>query len=161
MVEFKFKAFLDTNVLIDVLCAPRRPSAEASAAIFQAIRSGYLEGVITTQSILDAAYILSRTAHPYNPELFGRSILSIMNYVNVDSIHFLDVRDAILHPGGDLEDDAQFVHAEAEGCDAVITSDRQFRLQKETSGVPFFTPDEFLARLRGQAYSFRKDETTI
>ena len=72
-----------------------------------------------------------------------------MNYVNVDSILSFDIRDAILHPGGDLEDNALFAHAEAEGCDAVITSDRKFRLQKETSGMPFYTPDAFAARLRG------------
>ena len=150
MDAIKFKALLDTNVPVDVLASPDRPSAEASRIIFQAIRSGYLEGVITTQSILDAAYILSRTAPSYDPETFGRRILSIMNYVNVDSILSFDIRDAILHPGGDLEDNALFAHAEAEGCDAVITSDRKFRLQKETSGMPFYTPDAFAARLRGQ-----------
>lgn len=150
MDAVKFKALLDTNVLLDVLATPDRPSAESSRIIFQAIRSGYLEGVITTQSILDAAYILSRTGPSYDPEAFGRRILSIMNYVNIDYIHPLDIREAILHPGGDLEDDALFAHAEAEGCDAVITSDRRFRQQKEASGVPFYTPDAFAARLRGR-----------
>lgn len=56
--------------------------------------------------------------------------------------------DAILHGDGDLEDDALFSHADAEGCDAIITSDREFRRRKESSGLPFYTPEAFVARLR-------------
>ena len=118
------------------------------AFIFQAIRDGCLEGVITTQSILDAAYILSRNAAAFDREAFGQCILSITNYINIDAIHYFDIRDAILHGGGDLEDDAQFAHADNEGCDAVVTSDREFRRRKEGSGLLFFTPEEFAARLR-------------
>jgi len=148
MVRPKYKVLLDTNVLLDVLCTPDRPSADASAFIFQAIRDGCLEGVITTQSILDAAYILSRNATAFDREAFGQCILSITNYINIDAIHYFDIRDAILHGGGDLEDDAQFAHADNEGCDAVVTSDREFRRRKEGSGLLFFTPEEFAARLR-------------
>ena len=150
MDAIKCKVLLDTNVLLDVLCTPRRPSAEASQLILQAIRDGYLEGVITTQSILDAAYILSRTSSDFDRESFGNCILTMMNFLNIDAIHVLDIRDAILHPAGDLEDDAHFAHADAEGCDAIITSDRRFRQQKEASGMLFFTPDAFVTRLRGR-----------
>lgn len=48
----------------------------------------------------------------------------------------------------DLEDDAQFAHADALGCDAIITSDRGFRSHKGTDGILFFTPETFVARLR-------------
>ncbi len=145
MEPVRFRAFLDTNVLLDVLCTHGRPSSEASAIIFQAIRSGYLEGFLTTQSIIDAAYILSRTAKPFDRESFGQCILSIMNYVNINAIHMLEIRDAILNGNGDLEDDSLFAHAEALGCDAIITSDRAFRNRKEDSGIQFFTPESFIA----------------
>ena len=150
MVTFKFRAFLDTNVLLDVLSTSERPSSEASEQVFEAIRSGIFEGFITTQSIIDAAYILSRQHSRFDREAFGQCILSMMNYLNINAIHPFDIRDAVFHGKGDLEDNALFAHAEAEGCDAVITSDRKFRLQKETSGMPFYTPDAFAARLRGQ-----------
>lgn len=149
MDAIKFKALLDTNVLLDVLCTPKRPSAEASELIFQAIRDGYLEGVVTTQSILDAAYILSRIGESFDREAFGRSILSIMNYINIHSIHFLDVRDAILHPGTELEDDALYAHADADGCDAIITSDRGFLHRDNACGILLLSPEEFSRRLRG------------
>lgn len=149
MVTFKFRAFLDTNILLDVLSTSERPSSEASEQIFEAIRSGIFEGFITTQSIIDAAYILSRQRSRFDREAFGQCIISMMNYLNINAIHPFDIRDAVFHGKGDLEDDSLFAHAEALGCDAIITSDRKFRQQKEASGMLFFTPEAFLARLRG------------
>lgn len=150
MGRFKYRAFLDTNILVDVLCATQRPSAEASRMIFEAVRSGLFEGFITTQSILDAAYILSRLSEPYDRDRFGRSILQMSNYLNIESIHIFDIQDAILHAEGDLEDDSLFARADALGCDAVITSDRGFRSRKASSGPEFFTPETFVSRLCGR-----------
>lgn len=145
MEPIKYRAFLDTNLLLDVLCTPKRPSAEASARIFQAARDGGIEAFITTQSIIDAAYILSRIASPFDREAFGRSILSMMNFLNIGSIHYFEIRDAVLHGDGDLEDDAQFAHAAALGCDAIITSDRGFRSRKGGSNISIFTPEDFVS----------------
>lgn len=150
MAGSKFRAFLDTNVLLDVLCTPKRPSAEASATIFQAIRSGILEGFITTQSIIDAAYIISRLSDRFDRDAFGGCILAMMNYLNINTIHILEIRDAILRGDGDLEDDSQFAHADALGCDAIITSDKSFRRRETDSGPQFFNPESFVARLRGR-----------
>lgn len=150
MGRFKYRAFLDTNILVDVLCAAPRPSTEASQLIFEAVRSGILEGFITTQSILDAAYILSRLSEPYDRDRLGRSILQMSNYLNIESIHIFDIQDAILHAEGELEDDSLFARADALGCDAVITSDRGFRNREDGSGPEFFTPEDFVSRLRGR-----------
>lgn len=149
METFKFRAFLDTTVLLDVLCTPKRPSAEASATIFQAIRTGIFEGFITTQSLIDAAYILSRLSGRFDREAFGQCVLAMTNYLNINAINVFDIRNAIIRSDGDLEDDAQFAHAEALGCDAIITSDRSFRQLESDSGPQFFTPESFVARLRG------------
>lgn len=149
METFKFRAFLDTNVLLDVLCTPKRPSAEASETIFQAIRTGIFEGFITTQSLVDAAYILSRLSGRFDREAFGQCVLSMTNYLNINAINVFDIRNAIIRSDGDLEDDAQFAHAEDLGCDAIITSDRTFRQRKDGSGPQLFTPESFVARLRG------------
>lgn len=150
MGRFKYRAFLDTNILVDVLSATPRPSTEASQLIFEAVRSGIFEGFITTQSILDAAYILSRLSAPYDRDRLGRSILQMSNYLYIESIHIFDIQDAILHARGDLEDDSLFARADALGCDAVITSDRGFRNREDGSGPEFFTPEDFVSRLRGR-----------
>lgn len=149
METYKYRAFLDTNVLVDVLCPAQRPSAEASRLIFEAVRSGILEGFVTTQSILDAAYILSRLCDPFSRDAFGRSILKMSDFLNIESIHLFDIRNAVLRDHGDLEDDSLFAHAEALGCDAVITADRSFRNRKAGAGPQLFTPASFAARLRG------------
>ncbi|MBR4771378.1 MAG: PIN domain-containing protein [Bacteroidales bacterium] len=148
MGKVKYKIFLDTNVLLDVLCPDNRPSSEASRIIFQAVYTGLMEAVITTQSILDAAYILSRVNDHFDREAFGRCVLSMMDFMTIDSIHIFDIRDAILRPGKDLEDDAQAEHAQAEGCDAIITSDRDFRRRSDGSGILFFSPEEFVELMR-------------
>lgn len=146
-MERRIKVFLDTNVLLDVLSENPRPYTEASANILQAIRNGYLEGEITTQSFMDAYYILS--GGKSNPEL-SRSILSLMNYVNVGSIDSFNVRDAIRTPKGDFEDDAQFSCALEGGCDAIVTADKKFiqDYNGENKHVWLGTPEEFLAKLQ-------------
>lgn len=157
MVTFKYRAFLDTNVLLDVLCVPERPSAASSRLIFESIRAGILEGILSTQSILDAHYILSRLGDASGHEALGQSILSLSNYLNIESIHIFDIKDAIRAGAKDLEDEALFAHAYGMGCDAIITSDRVFRKHKTGAGPEMFTPDTFAARLRGQDYSSATD----
>ena len=114
MVGNRIKVLLDTNILIDILCGYDRLSAPASAIIIQAIRDGRLEGVLTTQSIVDASYILSRMPD-FSSGLFREKILHIMSFINVEALHCLDVRDAVLQPGRDFEDDVHYAHAMAEG----------------------------------------------
>ena len=161
MGKVKYKVFLDTNVLLDVLCPDNRPSSGASRIIFQAAYSGLMEAVITTQSILDAAYILSRVNDHFDREAFGRCIMSMMDFMTVDPIHIFDIRDAILRPRKGLEDDAQAEHAQAEGCDAIITSDRDFLRRNDGSGILFFSPEEFVERMRSscQPYHSLKAES--
>ena len=55
----RVKVFLDTNVLLDVLEGDR-PSTVYSNLVFEAVRERLLEGVLTTQSIVDASYIASK-----------------------------------------------------------------------------------------------------
>ena len=152
MDGIRLKVFLDTNVLLDILCASPRPSSAASDTIIQAIRCGYFEGVLTTQSIVDASYVLSRSAN-YDPAAFGRAILSMLNYLNISGISEFDIWNALSHPGTDFEDDVQFAHADAENCEVIITSDRKFRQRAQTAGMQFFTPEAFVARLRGERSS--------
>ena len=77
------KVFLDTNVLIDVLSVAERPATEYSIRIFQEIRNFKLEGVITVQSVVDAAYAFRRDLRTQS--LFRDRILQIKNYVNYRS----------------------------------------------------------------------------
>ncbi len=147
MVGNKIKVLLDTNILVDVLCEHDRLSTPASAVIIQAIRDGKLEGALTTQSIVDASYILSRMPG-FSDGTFRNGILKIMNFVNIEYIHYFDIRDAILQPGRDFEDDVHYAHAISESCDMIITSDAEFRKNRNTAELPVLSPEEFVEKIR-------------
>lgn len=142
----RIKAYLDTNVLLDVLGADR-PAAEASRIIFQAMRSGYLEGVLSTQSIVDAHYILSRTGD-FSFQTFSQAILAMTHFVNIHGLNVMDLEQALMHPGGDFEDDIQFARADAENCDVLVTSDRHFLRREAPAGTIILTPEALVERMR-------------
>ena len=149
MVGNKIKVLLDTNILVDVLSEYDRRSTPASALIFQAIRNGKMEGAITMQSIVDASYILSRMPD-FSAGKFRDEILHIMNFINTEHLHYFDVRDAILQPGRDFEDDVHYAHAMAEGCDMIITSDAAFRKDRNSTELPVLSPEEFVEKMRSR-----------
>ena len=78
----RIKAFLDTNVLVDILSSEPRPNSEASAIILDAICTGKMEGAISTQSILDSAYILSKTPG-FSQTRFKEAVFHLNNYLNI------------------------------------------------------------------------------
>ena len=151
----RIKAFLDTNVLIDVLSAEPRPNSEASAIILQAIHSGKMEGAISTQSILDSAYILSRTPG-FSLEKFGEVVSQMYNYVNIYSIDIFNIQSALQHPTGDFEDDVLLAFADSTSCDLIITGDKEFCTRPKWDGyrsMPCESPKEFVERITAQTSS--------
>ena len=143
----KTKVFIDTNVLLDVLSEERRSSSDASDLIFQAIKSGLLEGELSTQSFLDASYIICRGR---NSALLSEKLLQLMDFINMGAIDSSNIREAIAASRGDFEDDAQYACAMDGGCDFFLTNDRTFikKYEGEKQPIQFFTPEEFLARLQ-------------
>ena len=142
----KYRVFLDTNIILDVLSSDYREHRESSRCIFQAIRNGDIEGYITTQSIVDSEYILSRERN-YRKEQFGKMMLFIMTFINITQIDGLSIREALKNPTGDFEDDAQFAQADGEGFDIIVTSDRRFIARRTDNGPLFLTPEEFIERM--------------
>ena len=143
---FKYRVFLDTNVLLDTLLGNTRPAYVASTSILQAAKQGLLEVFITTQSIIDASYVCSRIPG-YDDESFNNAIKELLSFANIDHINVFDLYRVLEARTGDFEDDAQFQHADSLGCDALITSDKAFRSSKRETEMLFFSPEEFLARM--------------
>lgn len=145
MAGCKIRAYLDTNVLIDYLQDERLGSAD-SAVIFRAGKEGRIEIFISTQSFIDAEYVISRTKGFNRKHMFD-TMLKLMSFVNIGHINWTDLRSAILNYSGDFEDDAQYSAADFEGCDIIVTSDRAFS-KKQTAGGPLImTPAEFVAKM--------------
>ena len=78
------KAFLDTNVLLDILM-DSRPEHEAALFLLQVIRSGDISGCLTTQSIIDAAYVQTQRLKAPSAT-FKQSIKTITGIVDVLAI---------------------------------------------------------------------------
>ena len=144
----KIKAFLDTNVLLDLFLEGRK-STPASNAIVQAVFDGNIEAVITTQSLLDAYYVY-HDAQNGQWELFSNLVNKVLNYANVDPLETFDLRWASQHFSGDFEDDAQLSKALDTCCDVFVTNDR--KLRERQSGkhelLLFMSPEEFLTKMR-------------
>lgn len=145
-LKIKQRVFLDTNIILDVLSSDRRDHCDASRKIFQAMRNEDFEGFITTQSIIDAQYILSKEKG-FSQQRFGQVMLFIMSFVNVTQIDALSIREALKNPTGDFEDDAQFAQVDSEDFDIVVTSDRSFLARQNADGPRFFTPEGFIEKM--------------
>lgn len=143
----KPKVLIDTNVLMDVLLGAR-PSSQASRFIFDCIRSGQLEGLIVTQSIVDASYALRKEGEDAF-KAFREAVLSFYYYINEDYISSFDIKYACNHSSGDFEDDTLYARAKDTACDAIVTNDQKFRKRYEGEGrdIRFFTPEELMAVL--------------
>lgn len=148
MEQRRIKVMFDTNVLLDVLCPDGRPSSTASATVFRAVKDGILEGEISTQSIIDAAYVASQTEGGRLP-VFKNKMLELVNFVNIDSLSSFSIYAALGKDSLDFEDDALYEHAYDTGCDVFLTSDKDFIKQHkgEDERIQFFTPEEFVAKL--------------
>ena len=100
----KVKAFLDTNILLDLIQIGR-PCAPYSREIMQSVYDGDMEAVITTQSIIDTSYTAQKAGITQS---FLDTVKLWCTYVNVDPVDAFDVRFAIKDYTGDFEDDAQY-----------------------------------------------------
>ena len=139
-----FRAVLDTNVLLDILIGESRPSFKASARILQAARDGKMELFLTTQSIIDASYIMSRTPGS-SASGFDAAVSYLLDSINVESRDYFDLRRALRDRTDDFEDDVLFAYAEAKGGDAIITSDKGFARRRKDGDILFLTPEELVS----------------
>ena len=140
------RVFLDTNIILDVLSSGTRLHREASRKIIQAVCNGEMEAFITTQSILDTQYVLSKEGS-FSFSKFSQVMLFIMSFVNVIQIDGLSICEALKNPTGDFEDDAQFIQADSEGFDVIVTSDRRFLARQEDNGPLLLSPEGLIARM--------------
>ena len=142
------KVFIDTNVLIDVLCQDRK-SCKVSNKIFQAIKAGLLEGALTPQSAVDASYVNRKDKRLLDKD-FRSYIHTLSQYVNIEMVDMFNLRDACtLYNSGDFEDDVLYACAKASCCDIIVTNDHNFkeRHQNTDPHIRFMTPEELVEEM--------------
>jgi Predicted nucleic-acid-binding protein, contains PIN domain len=138
------KAFLDTNILLDIMMESRGNHID-STTLLRVADAGYMEAVISTQSIIDAYYVLVDVSKTPRHE-FMTSLNEIMNAVIIESIGDMDIRTAVNSPDQDFEDASQIECARSSGSDCNISSDRKM---KRDSTIKVYTPSEFCNMIFG------------
>ena len=136
------KAFLDTNVLLDLLMKSRL-GHEATTTILQVVRSGDISACMTTQSVIDAAYIQTqRCKSPVTA--FKEAIRLIGNIVELLPILPEDIEWANRSTIDDYEDAARLSCAQRSGCDVIVTSDKKY---KNYTDIAIYDPFELYSLL--------------
>ena len=145
--RLKLKVFVDTNVLIDYLL-PAREQHGAALDVFGLIFASKIEAAFTTQSILDAAYVVQKCTGAAG-QAFRTAMTELLKRTNVDSISHFNLRDALQDPDNDLEDNAQLAFALDQCCDVVLTHDRSLLSSSVPAPLLLLTPEAFLEKCRG------------
>ena len=141
----KIKAFLDTNVLMDVL-QKGRPSSSFSQTIFQAVWDHKIEAVLTTQSIVDSSYVAQKAGLQ---KAFFDMVNKCCGHINIEQINSFDIRFACQNYTGDFEDDSLFCRAIDCNCDVFVTSDKKLRetYQGKHKNLRIMSPEEFVSKM--------------
>ena len=132
------KAFIDTNLILDVL-AERRPFYETSARIWELVESRDLKGYLSATSITDIFYILNRQLGPEKAYHFVNKIMMVFD---ITSVSQADIRKALNLGFRDFEDALQAVCAKKIGAQYLITRNTEDFQQAE--GVEVVDPETFL-----------------
>lgn len=135
------KVFIDTNVLLDVLCK-REPFYHDSQLILSLCEHFLLTGYVSTLSFTTIAYVIRKYSGQECMLACMRKIRGLVKPVEL-SIEVLDKSLSVAK--SDFEDTIQFYSAEQEHVDCIITRNTEdFKLP----GISVVTPSEFLSRCK-------------
>lgn len=130
------KVLLDTNIVIDNIA--RRDENGESLKILALCETGFLEGVITTVTVMDAMYIMRKHLAPADVRNAVKMLLQI-----VDVIPALknDINVALFGDFPDFEDAVQASCAARIKADYIVTRNTK---DFEKSAVPAVLPEIIL-----------------
>jgi predicted nucleic acid-binding protein len=135
------KAFLDTNILLDLLL-DRGPYAEAAEDLLALVESGAFPGYVSAITISNIHYILKDLHKHKDPLPALGSLLSFLEVVPTSKKILLDAMD-----GGfkDYEDGIQYASALSAKCTHLVTRNaRDFK----RSRIPVVSASEMCALAR-------------
>lgn len=134
------KAFLDTNVLLDLLVVrDDERFREDAATLLQLGKDGLIELYMSALSIPTIAYILKGHTNLQKRRII-KELLSMIRVLPSTEEHISDMIDSRI---GDIEDALQFQSALEGDCDLIVSRDRDLR----SGSLPVFTPEELLKQI--------------
>ncbi len=134
------KAFIDTNIILDLL-AKRKPFHPESEQIFSLADLGSIELFVSTLSIVNTHYILKSILKKKNSRTIIRKFKVLVESVELtDKILELALNDSKFK---DFEDGIQFYTALEAQCNVIVTRNlKDFK----NSNIPVMSPKEFLTK---------------
>jgi|BioPla2DNA2_1021312.scaffolds.fasta_scaffold04796_6 predicted nucleic acid-binding protein len=132
--------FLDTNVVLDIL-DDTRPFAKEGLLIFQAAEERQFRIVLTSQSVVDSAYIMR--GHPL--EQFKKSLKKIVEVGVILPITDMEILRALKSDCPDFEDALQIACAESNTVNILVTNNKK-DFERFTD-LPVYTSKEFVMRI--------------
>lgn len=142
------KAFIDTNVLLDLI-VENRPENPVAKRLFSAADAGYFECCLSTQSIIDANYTATKCGVTF--DVFKSTLQQLRSFIKILAIDELDLLWASEHHSGDFEDDAQYASAYNGVCDYFITRDKALlELNSPFCPMTVITPSDFVAAMEAE-----------
>ena len=142
----RIKVLVDTNVLIDFVNASR-PGHDLAKEVFQFIFSHDVEAAVTTQSVMDTAY-LSGKGSPETMKQVRETLRYILLHTNASYIDSIEARLALENPNPDIEDSAHLIFAEVECCDIILTNDKKLLARPVPAPMKVMTPEAFVNNCR-------------
>lgn len=134
------KAFVDTNILIDVL-AQRESFYQASSNVIDLGITGQIDLYTTAMSFATTVYIAKSTLGYDNAII---ALQALDPYITIVPMDAVQCHEALFSAMPDFEDMLQFHAAIAANAEVIITRNKKHFPQ---DSIPILTPTEFLSQI--------------
>ena len=131
------KVFVDTNILLDLLCE-REPFVQNARMLFAYGYAGRMSLVLSSLSLVNAVYISKKYGYIDTRE----RLADITEFVRVVDLHEDVVREALACDWKDYEDAVQHMSAIKEKVDCIVTRNKKDFMQ---SIIPVYTINELMS----------------
>jgi predicted nucleic acid-binding protein len=111
------RILFDTNVVLDVLL-DRPPYVGASAAVWAAVETGILEGMLAAHAVTTIHYLVRKEVGNSKAKRIVSSILRVFGVAAVDGAA---LQEALQLPFSDFEEAVTVAAARSAGCECIVT----------------------------------------
>jgi predicted nucleic acid-binding protein len=113
------RILFDTNVVLDVLL-DRKPHATASAAAWERVETGVVEGLLAAHAVTTIHYLVRKEKGAAKARRIVSAVLKVFGIAAVDSAV---VQEALQSSLADFEDAVTAAAARSAGCEYIVTRD--------------------------------------
>ena len=130
--------FFDTNAILDILDR-KRDNHQKAVMLLAAAQKGAIKIAVSTQSIVDAAYVITQV-NKVPAQEFRRAMTYLCDIINICPVLRFNIEDANDSSISDYEDAVQLSCATCDDCDCIVTRDKKF---KSFTTIPTYTVEEY------------------